>query len=610
MSFSQEMKDFLTAYKSGTDINAKRTTQDYQEAQQDALTKKTARENDPDQLELEDKQARAKLALTQGQLGHLAAQAAYTNALAKRIGTGAVGDPLATGYLPPTGAVGPQGPIPQGQGAIPLPPVTMDNEAYANGGLVKAYAGGGVLDADSDTSEPDNDPDDVPGGIPTPADAPTDISAARRAVMGGMTYGANAYGLTGTGAIKTPAQMQKARMLAEGHGGLSDAEMEAARNAVDPQKQLPEGQRNIAALGTVYQYWANRNEPEKANKVAFQMLQHYRAASTRYAAIAAKAAEGGDMDLATKAALKAYANVPDGNDIHIEASPDNPKQLIYYYTDSKGNELAKGVATPEQLASSAMGLARGGFDKALMTAAGQDEAKGAVGGGKPPTAAEKTGQEKLAAGPVKAMKDAWQAKNPDTPVDEEMWTQAHDVAQHIMQQNPNTTGNEAARAAHLLINPGTKDPEKPDFKVTSSEDGVNSVQFGNGTKVKLDDDQLNAIMNSRAARIKQATDKINTDMEAQDKPDRLGQAMEGAGQVARGVVNAAPTIANPGAAVASKAVDALRSIYGEHIPQSVLDAVEATKGAIGGAASRVAGAIGDATSNSGAVPVSSEDRPI
>jgi hypothetical protein len=117
-------------------------------------------------------------------------------------------------------------------------------------------------------------------------------------------------------------------------------------------------------------------------------------------------------------------------------------------------------------------------------------------------------------------------------------------------------------------------------------------------------------MNSRAARIKQATDKINSDMEAQDKPDRLSQAMEGAGQVARGVVNAAPTIANPGAAVASKAVDALRSIYGEHIPQSVLDAVEATKGAIGGAASRVAGAIGDATSNSGAVPVSSEDRPI
>ena len=68
--------------------------------------------------------------------------------------------------------------------------------------------------------------------------------------------------------------------------------------------------------------YAKAGEPKKAEKVAFQMLQYYRNASQRYAAIAAKAAEGGNIDLATKAALKAYQNVPDGNDMHMERNED------------------------------------------------------------------------------------------------------------------------------------------------------------------------------------------------------------------------------------------------------------------------------------------------
>jgi hypothetical protein len=67
--------------------------------------------------------------------------------------------------------------------------------------------------------------------------------------------------------------------------GLSPAEMNAARKAVDPDGKYTDGERNIAALGAVYQYWMNKDEPEKAQIVAGQMLQHYRSARQRYAAI-------------------------------------------------------------------------------------------------------------------------------------------------------------------------------------------------------------------------------------------------------------------------------------------------------------------------------------
>ncbi len=547
MSFSAEMKDFLNAYKTGQSINASRTTQDYQSAQQDALQKKTTRENDPDTLELQDKQARANLAKTQDSLAtgaaqraHLGATTAYTAALAKRLAQ----DPAAQGSgLMPPGAITPGGSAQPSPGALPIGPSTMDTEAYADGGLVPDEA---------DEGAPDNEASE--SGPAVPINTPTDVSARARttagiqgvvapelvqdAVKAGMTWGANAYGLTGTGAVRSPSQTAQAKLLAQGHGGLTPQEMEAAKKAVDPEGKLTESQRNMAALGSVYQFWANKGDNEKASKVAFQMLQHYRNASSRYAAIAAHAAQGGNLDLATKAAMRAYANVPDGNDLEIYHNPDDGS-LRYHVTGPNGEDVDKGLATPQQLAASAMGLASGGFDKALLSAAGAQEATtkgGAVG--KPQSASDRAKEGELPTGPINAMKDAWQAKNPDAKPDEEMWQQAHDVAQHILQQNRNATAGEAARAAHLLINPGKTDPEKPDFKVIAGEEGQpHTVVFGNGSKFKLDDDQLGTIMNSRAARIKQATDKINADMEAQDQPSRMAQAIEGAKQIGGAVAS-------------------------------------------------------------------------
>jgi len=634
MSFSQEMKDFLTAYKTGQSINASRTDQDYKEQQTASSKAKMERDNDPETLDLAKQQAQATLSATKQRMGLSAAaraDASKNAALSREIAAerlrqlkaGAVD--AGSGLAPPVGGVMPPGgaAVAPQQGALPIGPSTLDTgeELYAEGGMVE----------DDEASELPGAPDEPEGVLPTgpTAQAPTDISARARSVpkglegiispqlvsdaaREGLTWGIQKAGL-GQGAVRTPAAQRKAQQIAQGMGGLTEQEMAAAKQAVDPDGKLTESQRNMAALGSVYQFWANKGEPEKARRVAFQMMQYYRGAAQRYAAIAAKAAEGGNMDLATKAALKAYQNVPDGKDLEIMPNPDGG--LMYTYTDEKGDVIAKGVATPQQLASSAMGLATGGFDKALMTAAGAQPDQGAVkaSGGKTQSAGDRAKEADTIGGEIEKLKTAWQAKNKDKPVDEEQWSEIGNAAQHIYQQNPKATPSEVARAAHAMLSMGD-DPEKPGFKVKPGEDGKpNTVDFGGKLKVQLDDDQLDAILNSRAQKVKAATDKINADMEASDKPGFVDKAVE-AGKTIAGGVSKLPT---PGEAVVGAVKGAygalgtaLDKIYGEHIPPSVVEAVQGVidegKARYGSSARNIR----DAVSNRGAIPVDENDRPL
>jgi len=644
------MKAFLNAYKTGQQINASRTDQDYKEQRTASEKAKMERDNDPDTLKTAADQAKANLALTQKRMGQIGAgnsTIALRNQLlqeqirqAKANGQGGTGG---TGFLPPSAGW-------SGPGALPIGPSTMSEEPavdpfpagseYNPGGM---YADGGLVDDEEDDALPE-EAMPTQGVLPTapapmsaqpPMGGPTDVSARQRtdpsfrgiegiiapgvvndAVKAGMTFGARESGLANSGAIASPRTLAVAKQIAQGAGGLSEEEMKAAKAAVDPEGKLTESQRNMAALGSVYQYWANQGDGRKAEKVAFQMLQYYRNASQRYAAIAAKAAEGGNVDLATKAALRAYQNVPDGNDMHMEVGQDG--QIIYQLTGPNGETIRKGVATPQQLAASAMGMATGGFDKALLSAAGAREqaegGKGAVGGkGKTQTASDRAKEEETAMGAVNALKESWtkDEKNKGKEPDETMWEQMGNVATHIMQGNK-VTSKEAARAADLLINPGRTDKTKADFKLSMGDDGVNTIKFNNGLKINLDDDQLEQIQNARAARIKAAADKDKAAADEAAKPGLLSKVGEGALQVAKGL-NEEGDI-NPVKIVAKAAgrgvADALSASFGQHIPKSVTDAIVAAKGAVGDAVDTGVDAVKGAVSNRGAIPVDAEDRPL
>lgn len=450
----------------------------------------------------------------------------------------------------------------------------------------KSYEDGGLVPEEDDVDEvfpggSQAEPLTPEGALPIGGGAPTDISSQSRqrgpnldgivspqlvrdATKNGLAWGANAFGLGKVGGIRTNQQKLAAQQFAQGRGGLTDEEMAAAKKAVDPQGKLSEAQRNMAALGSVYQYQMNKGNPEGAQRVAFQMLQHYRVASQRYAAIAAQAANSGDLDLATKAAVKAYANIPDGRDVEIFKDDDG--KLNFSYTDATtGKTIAKGLLTPQQLASSAMGLAQGGFDKALLIAAGAAEK--AQGGGKG-TGALKTSDRKnlgeMAAEPVAKFEEEYKSKIEKDknlkPLDPGYLDNLRDATQHILSDNPKTTPREAFKAAQALYTLDKTDPKKVNFKIEKdeNEEGMNVIKLNSGHKMRLSDDQLEPILLDRAARLKAREAEEDTAKKEKDKPGALSRAGGAISDIATGVGNIAGD--------AGKAVSAVGDVISGALP--------------------------------------------
>jgi hypothetical protein len=566
MGFGQEIKDFLSAYKQGEAVETARTDREYKKALQDALVKKTARENDPDTLAQADEKAKAELALIRARTGAVGASTALTRARQKAlasagINTPAQGDPAVKvptpGFVQPTPIVNPDdAPVQQ----------------FAEGGFVED-------DEDLDTG------DDI---VPTPAvgGGATDMSARSRntgslsgiapqlvhdAVKGGLTYGANQMGLGQQRGVGTAAQRQKALEWQRGYGAIPEQELEAVKKAVDPEGKMTEAQRNMMALGQVYQFQINKGNPEGAQRAAFQVLQAYRLDAQRYASIAAHAAENGDLTTAAQAAVKAYANIPDGRDIAVYKDEDG--KLNYSYTDAAtGKTIVKGLLTPQQLAAQATGIAAGGFDKLILQAAGQraEEATKGKGGG---AGALKVGDQAKLLGGVegavgKLTEQAEKDKKPITPESTKALTGA---AYRIQQANSHLTPDEAVTAARDIIGNTDKDA----FKVEKGEDGTNTVTFGGKSsigdkmKLKLSDDALEPLIAMRGVAL--AAAKKKKDDENKPGTDWKGIATS-AGDAIGGIAkDAGRAVGAVGEVVGNAARAAIPDALGRYGERSVED---------------------------------------
>ena len=566
MSFSAEMKDFLNAYDKVTGTNVKNQSVVKSQADTDETVKRTARENDPTRLATADKLAQLRVQKAAQDIAHAGTErkeaAALSDATTKFYNSQAANKALMPTSTP--GIVGAPSPTPT---TVPFPaalPTEVEVINRAEGGIIPT----------GDEDEEEQAAPTVPASVPRPAiDTGTvdtggaggyDIGAQRRpaggtrstrtpqepeimasgAIRGGYEYAGRLLG--SRGGIKTPEQLAQAKAIAAGQGGFSDEEMRALGKSVDPEGKLSESTRNMVALGSMYQYWQNKGDPEKAQRVAFQLLQNYRSAATRYAALAARAAENGDMDTATKAMLKAHANVPDGRDMALQRDPDDPNKLVYSFTDENGKTILSGITTPKELAAQAMGLAKGGFDKAILTAAGQREAKAQAGGvtgagaerKNPQTASDLKAQGELVDTEVDKLGKAWlearkKEGGSETEVPPNFTGDVADAANFVLQNNLNAkkqlTPREAAQAGLWLSQPGSKDPEKPDFKVeVDMEDdlptGNSTVKFRNGLSINLPTERLQPMLDRRQERVNNAKKQINDKMEASEKPGFLSTA--------------------------------------------------------------------------------------
>jgi hypothetical protein len=532
MGFAAEMKDFNTAVAQGQkmvgavdDRAYNQTKKDYLAAQTETINQKN-NDTEGQAADLAGKQAKVgatnasaaannewvrqsqenSAVAAQQRQQQLAADKAVTDAQAGAVSAGAPQRPAPIAVVPAgVPAVVPPGAVP----------------AMSGGGSVQKFAGGGAV-GDEPAPEPEPEPapaDDEPapqqGAVPADGEGEsdtTDISARRRgfsgqagsdAVRAGLTYGAQLHGLHTPSGVDTPGRQRSAKDHASGVGAAPAEDMDKLRKQVDPEGKLGESEANLAALGAVYQFKMKRGDTDGAAKTAWQMLQYHRQASQRYAVIAAHAADSGDLDTATHAAMKAYANVPDGKDVKFQKTPDG--QISYTYTDSKtGKVMSQGIESPDKLAAAAMGFAEKGFDQSLLSSITQQPAAAAKPAVDPDTVPLKTPDKKAALAQIDS---AYDDQNPDdektkaakySAEDKRLYKgAAYRIAVHT--HNSRLTPEEAMDITTKIADP-TLTGEKDGFS-TKKVAGGYEVSIGKRPPVHVPAADFDALMEKRSAAI-------------------------------------------------------------------------------------------------------------
>lgn len=195
------------------------------------------------------------------------------------------------------------------------------------------------------------------------------FTKAHEAVLDGMRYSLKEAGLGGRAAVTDPDRARKMSQFLKGAGAAPKEIIDQAYDAVDPDKELPESERTMAALGTVYDHYIKRGEPEKAKAAAASIVQYQRKLFQQYATIAKAAIADGDIDAGAKAAVKAYSAVPDGQDLKVKKL-ENGRYQIELTDEATGKVISKPVLTPQEIGGWAMKVHPGSFDQYIMEAAG------------------------------------------------------------------------------------------------------------------------------------------------------------------------------------------------------------------------------------------------
>lgn len=552
MSFAQEIRDFLAAAQAGQKIFGAADDAEYKRARTRLMKIQGDKAEDPETDKLAKDQARARIAqtnastaLSNARLGTVAADTDYRRAVTNRLKALPIGGDDGGGIdLNAIKPVTPTQPKPELSNVGPQSSLDYDllgdeqpqaTNFAAAGGRIGHFAEGGIVDDEPETEPVDEENDEggegsalsaspaIPLGTSglsgatdfsarsrTPSPGTFSHDAANDAIASGLKYGVNEIGRGGAIGDGRTARL---RAYASGRGAMPVADMAAIKKAVDPEEKMGESERNLAALAAVYQFKMNKGDQVGAQRAAFMMLQHYRLASQRYAAIAHAAAEQGDIDGAAKAAMRAYANVPDGKDLKIARKGD---KLEYSFVDEKtGQTITQGIATPQQLASAAMGVASGGFDQFLLQAAGQRTAgttRQSASTGKAPTVSDRKNVREGVDAAIDEFVDAQTEKG--AKIDQANIKALKNSSFHIASENPNLTPSEAFDAARTFITATNEQkPGDNPFEIEKGENG-NVITFKDtGRSIMLSDAELRPLMVLRGKYLKE----LNTEQDKEQE---------------------------------------------------------------------------------------------
>jgi S1-C subfamily serine protease len=143
----------------------------------------------------------------------------------------------------------------------------------------------------------------------------------------------------------------------------------AVLDRVDPKREMGAVERTIAGLCALLRFHLNRGEPEKVTRVAGALLYAYRSYRPMYATIADAALKHGEI---AAAALKNYANMPDGRDLQL--STDAKGRVIASVTNkATGQLVSKQILSPQELGARFIGgVLPEHFEKLIADLAGEE----------------------------------------------------------------------------------------------------------------------------------------------------------------------------------------------------------------------------------------------
>ena len=584
MGFAAEIKEFLGAAKDSWKLMSDTELKDAQKKNLDVKTAAEQKEmDDPLNQQLKE----AKLAHTRATTANIGResplQALQRKALQLELDARA--NPQPSG---PATVAGQTSIIRPAIGAPPKEdPDAVQGTGFAKGGLIQKFAVGGMVDEeDLEDDEGALPPQAIPTagtgfpaiggytnkpGMLTPTQQPQRRAAAGaiptpqarppNAVDDALKYGATQ--IQQLPAIGS-ARQRAVRGYAQGAGAAPMDDLIQVYRKIDPKGEMGESERNLYALQAVHQFKMNQGDAQGAAQTAFQMLQTYKVAATRYAAIAAAAMKEGHVDEGMKAAIKAYAQVPDGNDMKLYRGKDG--RIGYELTDKDGNKVAGGLATPDEIGSAAMKLATpGGFENHLVQMSSGAKLGGKGVGGPSGKKAEDPDQSP---GPPKP-KDYGEIKQEQVDTDVDKWHDAmkadpeskgkeltpkelattKNMLYHVRRSN-DVTNDEGLRRLQTIITAAepTKKGEAPPFRaVENKEAKTHTIMFPDGGELTIPSSEIGMFKTARAEHFAQVAKEAKEAAEKAARPDGLKMADEAfnksaleTGEAVKGAIGAIP----------------------------------------------------------------------
>lgn len=191
---------------------------------------------------------------------------------------------------------------------------------------------------------------------------------ASLAMDAGLSWIAKYFGMDKTPAIGDPRRNEMLNRFARGEGAATQEEVAAASNVVDPQRRMSESDRMIAMMWAGYKFFMEKGQPEKAAKYSASLAMYARTRSMMLGNFALAALENGDTDQAARLIQSAYGLVPDGRDIKVRASQNG--QIQYEVATAAGKVTRRGTAGPRELAALAQQMANGSAADSALTERG------------------------------------------------------------------------------------------------------------------------------------------------------------------------------------------------------------------------------------------------